>query len=232
LVKIDGYGTVGDELKSALEWEYPKESAYSLPSKVSVTEIKNLEVSKEAKIKVPELAERPKFLMEETKLTGAEIGNLMHLFMQSVKIEKAGSMELLSAQLKEMVERGVYSESESEYVNLEKINNFFRHDLGKRTLTAEKVYREKAFVLRKKLTDSEEEVLVQGIIDCFFVEKDGIVLMDYKTDYVGSFDEKTLLNRYKKQLELYKEAIERITGQKVKETYIYSFSRNKALEVI
>ena len=69
---------------------------------------------------------------------------------------------------------------------------------------------------------SEELVLVQGIIDAWFMEGDDIILLDYKTDHVRNADE--LVKRYKIQLDLYKRALEAATGKKVKEIYIYSFS--------
>ena len=69
----------------------------------------------------------------------------------------------------------------------------------------------------------EEEVLIQGIIDVFWEEADGIVLLDYKTDHVDNAQE--LVHRYKKQLELYADALSRFSGEKpVKEILIYSFA--------
>ena len=72
-------------------------------------------------------------------------------------------------------------------------------------------------------------VLIQGIVDVWFLEDGEIVLLDYKTDMVSS--EKTLTDRYAVQLELYKRALEAATGKKVKETYIYSFTLNKVIKL-
>ena len=73
----------------------------------------------------------------------------------------------------------------------------------------------------------DEELLVQGIIDAFFYEEDGIVLVDYKTDRVKSGDE--LVRRYRVQLASYAEALRRITGEEVKEQWIWSFALNSAV---
>ena len=73
----------------------------------------------------------------------------------------------------------------------------------------------------------EEMVLVQGIIDAWFIEGDELVLLDYKTDRVS--EEKTLSDRYKVQLDLYKRALEAATLKKVKEVYIYSFALGKVI---
>ncbi len=70
-------------------------------------------------------------------------------------------------------------------------------------------------------------VLIQGIIDAFFVEDGEIVLLDYKTDKVS--DETELVSRYRIQLDYYKEALEASTNMKVKEIYIYSFSLGKEI---
>ena len=76
---------------------------------------------------------------------------------------------------------------------------------------------------------SEEMLLVQGIIDVFFEEEDGIVLLDYKTDRVREAEE--LIRRYRRQLELYGEALERTRGKRVKERYLYSFALGETIRV-
>ena len=75
-----------------------------------------------------------------------------------------------------------------------------------------------------------ETILLQGIIDCYFEEDDGIVLLDYKTDYVKQGMEHKIKENYRSQIEFYTRAIETITGKKVKEKYIYLFSSGSLLE--
>ena len=75
----------------------------------------------------------------------------------------------------------------------------------------------------------EEMVLVQGIVDAWFLEDDEIVLLDYKTDKVR--DEKALVDRYAVQLQLYERALEAATGKKVKEVYIYSFTLESVIKL-
>ena len=92
--------------------------------------------------------------------------------------------------------------------------------------------REQPFVISRKAWEieekweSEETVLVQGIIDAYFYEEDGIVLVDYKTDKAG---EKRLAELYRGQLLDYAQALEGMTGKQVKEKYIYSFTLKKAV---
>ena len=71
-------------------------------------------------------------------------------------------------------------------------------------------------------TDSDEEILIQGIIDAYFEEADGLVIVDYKTDRAKEAAE--LVNKYQEQLKWYERALEQLTGKKVKEKLIYSFA--------
>ena len=80
-------------------------------------------------------------------------------------------------------------------------------------------------------TNSEELVLVQGVIDLYMEEEDGLVLLDYKTDYVKRGEEKKLLARYERQLRWYERALEQMTGKKVKEVVLYSFSLDRAFKL-
>ena len=74
-----------------------------------------------------------------------------------------------------------------------------------------------------------EKVILQGIIDAFIMEKDGIILVDYKTDRVKDGEE--LRNRYQKQIDLYSEALEQILGKKVKRRVLYSFSLGEEVDL-
>ena len=77
----------------------------------------------------------------------------------------------------------------------------------------------------------DEKIRLQGIIDCFFEEEDGIVLLDYKTDYVEEEKVDEIIERYRAQLKYYKDALEKITEKRVKESYLYLFGIDKEVEV-
>lgn len=99
------------------------------------------------------------------------------------------------------------------------------------------IKREAPFVIKKKADEildnlSESDfILVQGIIDCYFKENDEIVIIDYKTDKVKENEVDKLVSEYRDQIVLYREAIERITKKKVKESYICLFSLGIAVAV-
>ena len=113
-------------------------------------------------------------------------------------------------------------------------------DICRRITSAEKVYKEVPFNLEipyAELYDQEEQpvaedtILLQGVIDCYFEENGEIVLIDYKTDYIepGNYDK--LKDRYEIQLSYYSRALEKLTGKKVKERYIYLFSTSEFIEM-
>ena len=112
---------------------------------------------------------------------------------------------------------------------------FFDSSLYKRMKQAfinEKLFRETPFVIgiNKEIAGETESVLVQGIIDAWFMEDDNVMLMDYKTDrVVGKQGEEELIKRYKVQLDNYAEALRRITGKVPKEKIIYSFTLGKEI---
>ena len=91
-----------------------------------------------------------------------------------------------------------------------------------------KLYKEQPFVLGVDASilypddQSGETLLIQGIIDVWFEEEDGLVVLDYKTDRVTKAEE--LKEKYSIQLDYYAQALERITGKSVKEKIIYSFT--------
>ena len=107
-------------------------------------------------------------------------------------------------------------------------------------LESDFIYRETPFNLVKKAEEVlpnldsswEEEILIQGVIDCFFQEGEDFVLIDYKTDYYYNEESKNdLINRYRYQIELYREALEKIRGRRVKEAYLYLLHKNEGVRI-
>ena len=87
------------------------------------------------------------------------------------------------------------------------------------------------FFIQANLGTDPFNVLVQGMIDAYFIEDEEMVLVDYKTDFVRRGEEQKLIDRYHVQLEDYAQALERMTGRKVKERYIYSFTFGEAFSL-
>ena len=182
---------------------------------------------------------KPKFLRkdEEEKLTGAQKGTLIHLCMQRLEETVEYDLEKIKELIKDLVKREIITEIEAENINPYKILEFTKSNIWKDLKTAKKVYKERPFFMNipaKKIYNEEleEEILVQGIIDLYYINKnDEIVLVDYKTDYIEKGKEKQLIEKYIAQLELYKKALEETLKRKVDKTYIYSVYLGKEIEI-
>ena len=186
---------------------------------------------------------------EKPKLGGAERGTAYHRIMELLddsiygdatlfEKEKADIAKVVEKWLLEKQESGILPSSYAEVMKPYDVATFLLTDLGKRMGQAFRngsLMREKPFMMGLPASEldekfpSDEMVLIQGIIDAFFIEDGEIVLLDYKTDRVRSAEE--LVTRYKIQLDYYKRAIEASTATKVKEVYIYSFALGKVIKL-
>ena len=165
-------------------------------------------------------------------VTGAQWGTLMHEAMQWLPVKKY-TQTSMTAMLDSLQAEGKFSDEERSLLSDRSLYGFFNSDLGQRLIASKRVERELPFSMlfdgNRVYPDVEngERLFLQGIIDTVFVEDDQWVLVDYKTDRVKSGDE--LIRRYKIQMDLYKEALERLTNMPVKASYIYSFRLHEAV---
>lgn len=172
---------------------------------------------------------------EETKLTGAQKGTLLHLCMQKLEEKKDYDFKTIEELIKNLVKREIITEKEAENINRKAILQFTKSKIWQEMKQAKEIQKEKPFYITvpaKEIyqEEIEEEILVQGIIDLYYInQKDELILVDYKTDFVETKEE--LINQYRKQLELYKTALEEALDQKVKHTYIYSTFLEKEIEL-
>ena len=169
---------------------------------------------------------------EEDVLTGAQWGTLMHEAMQWLPLAQY-TQASLTKELDALVTKGTFTEEERNLLSDTSLYKFFSSDLGKRLINAKRIERELPFSMLfegKRVYDTLEDgenLFLQGIIDTAFEENGEWVLVDYKTDRVKSGGD--LIKRYKIQMDLYKEALQRLTGMPVKASYIYSFRLHDAI---
>lgn len=179
-------------------------------------------------LRMSELPSRPAF-MEERQITGAERGTLTHRALSLIPLEPLRAASDPEAAVKQAIhdlaEREVFTYQEVMLLNIGGVAGFFASDLGRRMLASDNVRREWAF----NLVMDEHGTLLQGVIDCAFREDGAWVLVDYKTDRIADEDE--FIQRYRRQLEWYAQALTRITGLPVKEKYLYSIGNSKAYRV-
>ncbi len=235
-------------LRERLQGRYPFENLAGLYTKTTVSELKIAAMADRDEAAYHTFEEKeiqpyiPSFRRQEEKISGAVRGNAYHRVMElldfgqilgsedSGRFHQEQTAQALEAFIKQEVESRRLREEYAQAVNRKKILRFLESELAYRMWRAQKcgrLYREQPFVmgisasrLGEGFPDSES-VLIQGIIDVFFEEEDGIVLLDYKTDSVSSMRE--LWNRYETQLDYYSQAVCKLTEKPVKERILYSF---------
>ncbi|MBP3577067.1 MAG: helicase-exonuclease AddAB subunit AddA [Lachnospiraceae bacterium] len=182
----------------------------------------------------------PEFLKPEKTISGSDRGTIYHHIMELIPFTADMPKSEVRSTLDFMVKDGSLKQEERDAVNDTKLVKFFASGLGRRMCRAEDagtLRREQPFVIgipAKDLfrdSESEEMVLVQGVIDAFFEEEDGLVLMDYKTDRIHEDAKTELTKKYQSQLEYYRTALEKLTGKKVKEVWFYAFGTNEDFRI-
>ncbi len=223
-------------------WKYNEEISTKLPIKSTVSKIK--EMQNDGSVDLENLyskdigiAQIDTNFMGEEKITSARKGTLMHSFMQKLNFREDYSIEKLENLRQDLIFKNIITEEESKFINLQKVEKFLKSDIAKKIKSSKIVEKEKAFCMKIPAKEIFEEakdqtILVQGIIDLYAInEKDEILLLDYKTDYIEDGNEKILVDRYYRQLKIYKEALEEALDKKVVETYIYSLYLNKEIKI-
>lgn len=222
-----------------------KKAAYKLPEEKDAF---SKEMFEEAEI-VPYI---PAFIKEQEGMSGTDRGSAYHKVMELLNFadfcriiaeEEQNLQEKVHQEIIRQIDKMEADEKLSPQwrsaVSVSKLNSFWKSRLAKRMVqaaTQNKLYKEQPFVLGlpanriKESFPETEMVLMQGIIDVYFEEEDGIVVADYKTDRVQSAEE--LIKRYYLQLDYYAEALERLTGKPVKEKIIYSFALGEEIPLL
>ena len=214
--------------KSSANVEAKNTNAAGLP----ITEASDVTVSSD-ELANSVFGRKPQALQsEEDVLTGAQWGTLMHEAMQWLPLAQY-TQASLTKELDALVMKGTFTEEERNLLSDTSLYKFFSSDLGKRLINAKRIERELPFSMLfegKRVYDTLEDgenLFLQGIIDTAFEEDGEWILVDYKTDRVKSGED--LIKRYKIQMDLYKEALQRLTGMPVKACYIYSFRLHDAI---
>ncbi|MBR5001339.1 MAG: PD-(D/E)XK nuclease family protein, partial [Firmicutes bacterium] len=219
-----------EEIHRRLDFRYEDSGRNELKTKYTVSELA-LGQAKEEDWREA-FDQRPTFLQAK-ELTGADRGTIYHRVMEVLPFDHQWKTAEIRTFVADMVKRELLTEEEAKLILPGRISAFFKTALGKRLIRAEQVRKETSFNL--KMERQGLPITVQGTIDCYFSDKDGVVLVDYKSNFVDNRKEEEdvqrLVRRYRPQLLIYKEALEKISGQKVNEMYLYLFSAGKAVEI-
>ena len=239
--------TNNEDIIKKLKWKYEYIDSILIPTKTSVTKIKELEnenissLEETAEIKnIQEykmLTNKPKFLNKEEKITSSKKGTLMHLCVQKMNEKEEYNIEKLQIMVDGLCAKNIITENEKEAIQINKLYEYTKSSLWNELKSAKEINKEKPFyinILAKDVfeIDTDETILVQGIIDLYYINKNNeLILVDFKTDYIKEGEEDKLVKKYNKQLEIYKKALESSLKRKVVHTYIFSMQLNKLIEL-
>ena len=177
----------------------------------------------------------PAFMTETRSLTPAEKGTALHLAMQYAVPENCRDPECAAAEVERLREQRFLRPEQAAAVDPKKLSDWYASPLGKRVLTARGVHREFKFSLLAPaaLLDpaGRGEMLLQGVVDCWLEEPDGLIIIDYKTDRVTRETQEARAAEYAPQLGAYAWALERITGKPAKAAYVYFFTTGTAVRL-
>ncbi len=231
-------------LAGRLTWENPYKVLSDVPSKITATQLKGRFMDEEAAEETGPSrrdalfsAQRPRFTAEKAALTPAERGVAVHLAMQHIDFEKTGSLAEIELELDRLATLLLITPEQRQAVPPEKILSFFASETGAALLGAKTVHREFKFSLLVPACEyydrlpPDEELLMQGVIDCWFETRKGITLVDFKTDAVVGDALMLRAKEYRPQVEAYSRALESITGKKVRRRILWFFSSDSAVEI-
>jgi len=237
LTILSGEGGLRDEVFRRLSYEYPHRVGIYAPAKMSVSEVKRLywreflgDTEEFGRGDVREFS-KPGFLRDD-RIDSAGLGIIVHTVLEHIDIAKYGREDVINtSQL--LVANGIITEVEAGVVPVDSIVRFLESDIADRMRRAVVLRREMPFatavapglVNMAFEGETQEEMLLHGVIDCVFEEACGMVIVDYKTERVRG-DIETVARRYLPQMELYQYAVERIFGAKVAQRVIYFFDRD------
>lgn len=238
----EGQAEVGVELpqgwQEALTWSYPHQVSAQMPSKLTATQLKGRDKDAEATQDGVEVApakpsvtlRRPVF-QGQRPLTPAQQGTALHMVMQYLNFARTGTLEEIQEEIARLVAMQFITPQQGEAVDGERVLAFFQSPLGQRLVASRQMEREFKFSMLVPAADyypdaeAGEEVLLQGVVDCWFEEADGTVtVVDFKTDRVTEHTVEARAREYRPQLEAYSRALSQALGLPVGRCVLWFFA--------
>jgi len=241
-IRKESLGLDSAWLERNFSWQYEYPQAADTPSKITATQLKGRAVDQEAAQQagrtLPKPAAplyRPQFAAEKLGLTPAQRGSALHLVMQYLDFGRTGSRQEIAGQIEELVEREFIDKLQGEAADPERLAAFFRSELG-RELMASQPHREFKFSMLVPAGDyysgvEGEQLLLQGVVDCWFETQGGITVLDFKSDRVDASTVEQRARDYRPQLEAYAGALTRLTGRPVTRRVLWFFALDRAVEI-
>lgn len=230
-----------DWLKHCFDWRYPY-ACDRIPSKLTATQLKGRAKDQEAAEQTAAQPSaggvplyRPRFAAEKLGLTAAQRGTAMHQVMEYLDFAHAGTREELAEQIEQLVAGEYITAEQAQATDVERLCALFASPLGQELLQAQ-VNREFKFSMlvpaQEYFPDAAgEELLLQGVVDCWFETPEGITVVDFKSDRVSEQTVESRVREYLPQLETYARALTRLTDRPVTRRVLWFFALDRAVEV-
>jgi ATP-dependent helicase/nuclease subunit A len=228
------------KIEANLAFRYPHQAATAMASKQTATQLKGREKDEEAAQNsgVRRIVQRnwrkPSF--KDASKLGCDYGNAIHKVLQYIRYDACGDPDGVKREVLRLVEEHFVTSEQAQAVDCEKISRFFNSELGTKLRLGSNVLREFKFSI---LDDADrygdglenEQVLLQGVVDCAILEEDGITILDFKTDYVTEHTIQSTAEKYRVQIETYGDALERIYKKPIKQKILYFFQLNQFIPI-
>ncbi len=228
------YEKTDDEILSLLDYHYHSEEDIRLPSKVTVSELKKRREQEVYEEGTKAFSKPVRIKEKTTGMTAQELGVAYHTVLQRCDLSlPLETKEDIKKQIDAIKEKGFLTVEEAGAVNPDKILKFFTSGVGRMIKGAKEVKREFMFGVTIPAkgflsgSESDKEIMLQGIIDCLLVTDEGLVIVDYKTD--RNFDETETVEKYRIQLECYKYAAEKIFKKPVISKILFMLDNGMAM---
>ena len=220
-----------EKIRKGLNFRYAYPSAVQTPSKMTATQMKGRAKDLEA----TEFSGNASYHKHiRGKYNATEYGNALHTAMQYLDFSKCSTDEAVLQDLNRLVLNGLLTSSQLKMIDIPSILTFFRSELGARVLSAKCLLREFKFsILMGAGTETpDDQVLMQGVVDCAIIDEDSVTIIDFKTDRVDMDTVDERAKRYASQVNIYATALSRIYQKPVKAAYLYFFSIGQTFQVI
>ncbi len=227
------------KLKQDLSYVYPHISATTTPSKQTATQLKGrLKDQEAAENTLQHLAARafrkPSFSKEINM--AAEYGNAHHILMQHIRFDCCVDLSGVQGEVHRLAQNGILSQQQAQLVDCRQVTGFFETELGRKLMGSANVLREFKFSILDDASKyvpgmTDEQVLLQGVVDCALIEPDGITVIDFKTNRVTEDIVLEVAEQYHSQVLVYADALERIYEMPVKSAQLYFFRLNRFVPI-
>lgn len=230
-----------EKMRSGLDFQYAHYESITIPSKLTATQLKGRMKDMESAEFTTQSQNRdlqfrqPSIQIQQR--SGIEYGNVMHSVMQHLDFTKCHSIDSIRSDIHRLIANKLLTPEQGKLVNEEQIFHFFQTELGKKLIAHPNVLREFKFSVLEDASAYypgvyDEHVLLQGVVDCALIEEDGIIIIDFKTDYITDKNLSEKVDYYVGQVSTYGKVLSRIYQKPVIASYLYFFSSGQLIPVM